>query len=85
LKALRDQRSFEYARDEAIRARDEAIQARNEAQQQLAEAQRQELIKRIHLAQRLLGHSLTSQGQLLNQPLDQLRALADELEKQLLA
>ncbi|MGM0490630.1 MAG: Rpn family recombination-promoting nuclease/putative transposase [Planctomycetota bacterium] len=99
LKALRDQRSFEYARDEAIRirdeavqtrdeavqTRDEAVQARDKAQQQLADAQRQELVRRIQLAQRLLGHSLTPDDQLLNQPLDQLRVLADELEKQLLA
>lgn len=117
LKALRDQRSFEYARDEAIRLRDEAVQAREEAvrkrdeavqardqareeadeardeadqarekvQQQLVDAQRQELVRRIQLAQRLLGHSLTSDDQLLNQPLGQLRVLADELEKQLLA
>lgn len=103
LKALRDQRSFEYARDEAIRLRDEAVQARDQAreeadeardeadqarekvQQQLVDAQRQELVRRIQLAQRLLGHSLTSDDQLLNQPLGQLRVLADELEKQLLA
>ncbi|MFO7902178.1 MAG: PD-(D/E)XK nuclease family transposase [Pirellulaceae bacterium] len=74
LKALRDQRSFEYARDEAIRAGDAA-----------QKETKQELVKRVPLAQRLLGHSLTLQDQLLNQPLDQLRMLADKPEKQLLA
>ncbi|MFO7904455.1 MAG: hypothetical protein ACQESR_06610 [Planctomycetota bacterium] len=55
LKALRDQRSFEYERDEAIRAREEAVQARDETQRQLADAQREvkrELVRRIQLAQR---------------------------------
>ncbi|MFO7901099.1 MAG: PD-(D/E)XK nuclease family transposase [Pirellulaceae bacterium] len=116
LKALRDQRSFEYARDEAIRLRDEAIQTRDEAiqtrdeairkrdeairkrdetvqvrgevQQQLSDAQeetKQELVKRIRICQRLLGRSPSSDDQLLNQSLGQLRVLAEELEKQLLA
>ena len=111
LKALRDQRSFEHARDEAIRKRDEAIQARDQAreeadqareeadqareeadqarekvQQQLSDAQQEtkhELVKRIRICQRLLGRSPSSDDQLLNQSLGQLRGLAEELEKRL--